>query len=152
MQAYILRPELQKFQRKAWKAYRAHKEYIEAMFGVIHNGVVIVSMFYPIEHTADIASCSFEDEDVYSDLCDIASEFKLKLIGTMHSHPGMNTCRHLSHTDERHILANASHELLTGTCHMFVSDGKKYAQTQFTCLWEPVAVKFITKGGHIRSR
>ena len=161
MQAYIIRPELQKFQRRAWKAYAKRKEYIEAMFGLIHNGVIVVSMFYPVPHTADIRSCSFVgdpqqdayvDEDTFDDLRAAAKDHGLKLIGTIHSHPGYSTCRHLSHQDERHIMANCFDELLTGTIHLFQKDGRKVARTQFSCLWEPVQVKFVTSKGHLRNR
>lgn len=151
MQAYIVRSELSKFRRRAWRAYGKRKEYIEAMFGLIHNGIVIVSMFYPFEHTADIRSCSFEDY-AFDDLSEIAREHHLKLIGTIHSHPGYNTCRHLSNQDVRHAQANSQHELLTATAHLFTKRRRRYFQTQFTCLWEPVEVKFITRKGNIRSR
>lgn len=152
MQAYIIRPELQKFQRRAWKAYAKRKEYIEAMFGLIHNGIIIVSMFYPVPHSADIRSCTFleDDEDVFEDLRMVAKDLRLKLIGTIHSHPGYSTCRHLSHQDERHIMANATDELLTGTIHLFQKDGRKVSRTQFSCLWEPVQIKFVTSKGNLR--
>jgi proteasome lid subunit RPN8/RPN11 len=152
MQAYILRPELQKFTRRAWKAYAKRKEYVEAMFGVIHDGIVVVSAFYPVAHTADSASCDFldEPEDMFDDLTEAAKDMGLKLIGTIHSHPGLNTCRHLSNEDVRHSQSNARHEILTGTIHLFTSRRRKHSQTQFTCLWEPVDVKFITSKGKLR--
>ncbi len=158
MQAYIFRPELAKFRRRAWKAYAKRKEYIEAMFGIIHNGVVVVSMFYPIKHEADFGSCSFHNEDdhtredeVFDDLAEIAKESGLRLIGTIHSHPGYNTCRHLSNRDVRHCITNWQHELLTGTMHIFKKGGRSRSQSQFTCLFEPVDVKFITRKKRIRS-
>lgn len=150
MQAYILRSELAKYRRRAWKAYEKRKEYIEAMFGLIHNGIVIVSMFYPFEHEADLRSCSFHD-NMYEELSEDASELKLKLIGTIHSHPGYNTCSHASPTDISLSLDNPSHELLSGTMHLFKKDGKSYATPQFSCLWEPVQVKYISAKGKIRN-
>lgn len=150
MQAYILRSELAKYRRRAWKAYDKRKEYIEAMFGIVHNGLIIVSVFYPFAHTADNSSCSFDDE-IFEELAEIAKESSLKMIGTIHSHPGMNTCQHLSHQDERHVLANSQHELLTGTIHLFQNDHKRYANVQFSCLWEPVQVKYIGTNGRISS-
>lgn len=149
MQAYILRTELAKFRRRAWRAYEKRKEYIEAMFGIVHNGVIVVSMFCSFEHTADNASCSFEDDD-FDELTEIARAHGLKMLGTIHSHPGMNTCQHLSNQDELHCLANARSEIITGTLHLFKNKGKAYAHPQFSCLWEPVETKYISKHGKIR--
>lgn len=109
----------------------------------------MVTMFYPLEHTSDNTSCSFED-DILEELADTAKEFGLKLIGTIHSHPGMNTCSHLSPLDVKHCLQNPTHEILTGSIHLFINGGRKYAKTQFSCLWEPVTVRYVTDKGKIR--
>ncbi len=129
------------------------------MFGIIHNGVVVVSMFYPIKHEADFGSCSFlnelddtRDDETFDDLEEIAKETGLRLIGTIHSHPGFNTCRHLSNQDVRHILRNTQHELLSGTMHLFKRYGRRRSQSQFTCLFEPVDVKFITRKKKINNK
>lgn len=149
MQAYIVRSELAKFKRRGWAAYKKRKEFIEAMFGIVHNGVVVVSMFYPIEHTANYTGCYFEDE-VYEDLAELAKEHHLKLVGTIHTHPGGNTCSHPSPIDVNHAVHNSQHELMFGTMHLFKKDRRSYSQVQWTCPWEPVEVRYINRKGEIR--
>ena len=52
-----------------------------------------------------------------------------QFLGYIHTHIGRNTCEHLSLTDYEDALRNG--ELLTATCLLFKTNGRKYAVTHF---------------------
>lgn len=144
MIAYIIKSELDKFRRRGWRAYRKRREYVEGMFGYLNTeqNSAVVFLFYPMNHTADLHHCFFEDEDM-EDLVDLAKELGLKFLGTIHTHPGFNTCCHPSPGDTDHAVK--TNEILTGVVHLFRKGGRAHSNVTFNNSFEPVEVKFIKR-------
>ncbi len=141
MQAYILRKELQKFLRRAWRRYPT--EHIEALFGLYHNGEATVTMVYELDSKdADQVSIDLHD-DAIDDAIEIAKKFNLRFLGTIHTHPGYAYCSHASSCDLESSVADG--EILFGVYHLYDDgpDKRRKSQVTFMCPWEPVTTHFI---------
>ncbi len=141
MQANIVRSELQKFRRRAWRRYP--NEHIEALFGHFLAGVATVSMIYELD-SKDAKTDSIDlHDDALEDAQAIAKKFGLRFLGTIHTHPGYASCSHASACDLESSVADG--EILFGVYHLH-DDGplrRRKSAVNFSCPWEPVITTFI---------
>lgn len=140
MNIQIDRKGLSGFRRRAWARF-PHKEYVEALFGIVQAGIPIVSLFYPMEHTADKWACDYAPLEI-KELSQIAAEHGLQFLGTIHTHMGSNTCAHPSKNDVK--SSQELGERLFGIVHLYKTDsGRRRSTTEFFPSKDAVKVTLI---------
>jgi proteasome lid subunit RPN8/RPN11 len=143
MTVEVYRSELNKFILRGARLYPL--EHIEAMFGSYRSGHAVVSLFYPMDYAGSTrTSCLFDEEDEPEEidlLNQIAREHGLRFLGTVHTHPGMNTCSHPSETDVDTFIEWG--EIVSGTVNIFRWKGEGHAMFHVSSPWEPVKLSFL---------
>ena len=136
--------------RRMWKAYP--REYIEAILGKRRRGRASIVSFYPINHTSDRTTCYAAsddhldprqnyEEDMHESAAEEARELGYELLGTIHSHPGYNSCQHLSDTDRDEHISEAA--IVSGVVHIFRCRQQKHDTVCYHSPFEPVKVHYI---------
>lgn len=143
MTVEVYESELNKFILRGASRYPV--EHIEAMFGSFKNSHAVISMFYPMEYAAATRNaCLFDEEDEPEELDllrQIAKEHGLQFLGTIHTHPGGNTCSHPSETDMDTFIEWG--EIVSGTVNIYRWKGQGHAKVHFCTPWEPVKLSFL---------
>lgn len=132
----IDRRVLEGFRRRAKKAYP--REFLEAMIGqaTIH-GEVLVHAFCAVPHEGTRDYCNYDP----ADMCSLEEEFApqgLHVVGSIHSHPSMNTCVHPSDLD--HATGVEHGEFVMGVLHVFKQNGVLRTRCHFSVPRKPLAV------------
>lgn len=133
----IDRRVLEGFRRRAKKAYP--REHLEALLGQIAtDGEASVHAMCAIDHKGTRDGCEYET----SDLLAIEEEFAqrgLHMIGTIHSHPALNTCVHPSELD--HNTGVEHGEFVMGVMHVWKQEGVMHTRVSFSVPRKPLEVK-----------
>ena len=136
--------------RRMWKSYPC--EYIEAILGRRRRNRASVAVFYPINHTSDRTTTFAADdphidprrhyeEDMYESARDEAADLGFDLLGMIHSHPGYNTCQHMSESDTESFMD--AHVIIEGIVHIFRCRQQKHDTVCYHSPFEPVKVHYI---------
>lgn len=109
-QIVIDRKAEQGFRRRALRAFPS--EYIETLWGYVDGDTLNICVFMPIKHTAAPAWVDYDEEE-FDHQEEEAAEYKLELLGTIHTHPD-RTETHFSETDL--VSAQDTQECVLGIC------------------------------------
>jgi proteasome lid subunit RPN8/RPN11 len=84
MRVVVDRNEEKKFRRRAMR--RMPKEYIELLFGHVHDDSIVICAFVEIDHESTPQALTYDTEDLERQV-DLAAKSGLEYLGTIHSHP-----------------------------------------------------------------
>ncbi len=131
---------LRAFKLRAWSHYP--NEYIEAMYGRVTVAGFDIHLFAPVDISFAAVDHLYYDHNPES----IDDHEKLtgsQFLGYIHTHIGKRTCEHLSLCDYEDALKNQ--ELITATCLLYKTNGRKYAVTHFEIPKPPVLLAISNK-------
>ncbi len=139
MKVNVSQDVLSSFRRRALRRYP--KEYMETIWGRVKGGEAYIYAFHPIKQESDNESVKYEPADIEEQRDEEAPQEKMRLLGTIHTHPDSG----IEPSQSDWETARVDGDLIIGICQITTSKGRKSSQVRFYS--EPIDELVKSKNG-----
>ena len=124
MRIVIAKDVVRGFRRRALRRYP--KEYMETVWGFVRGDIVYICALYPLEHDGKRDACLYTFDDIDAQQED-AADFKLEVIGTIHTHPDGGCAP----SEDDWETSTRDGDVVSGICQILRKNNRRRCRVRF---------------------